>query len=205
MRKHLFVVTHGVCLLFLLAGVVAVSAQNDPRQPVETSFDITLNLLSGSTDSAQKGELPSALAPIAKQLRGQFGLSNLRLADTYIGRIGNNGTINYKSLADIEGRVQPETPSFLDWSIMGLRDIAGGQKGFYIQAFRFGARVPVRVNSGVDPTGKQMSQIQYEAIGLTVERMTVSENLPVVIGTIASPKADGGRVFLVLTVSPAGN
>jgi len=205
MRKHLFVITHGVCLLFLLAGVAVVSAQSDPQKPVETSFDVTLHVLAGSTDSGQRSDLPASLAPVAKQLRAQFGLANLRLADTYIGRIGNNGTIQYKSLADIEGRVQPETPSFLDWSIMGLRDITGPQKGFYIQAFRFGARVPVRVGGGADPAGKQMAPVQYESIGLTVERMTVGENLPVVIGTIASPKADGGRVFLVLTVSPAGN
>jgi hypothetical protein len=49
------------------------------------------------------------------------------------------------------------------------------------------------------------SPIQYEGIGLTVDRMTTNTNAPVLIGTIALPKADGGRVFLVLNVSPATN
>jgi hypothetical protein len=49
------------------------------------------------------------------------------------------------------------------------------------------------------------SPIQYEGIGLTVDRMTATMNSPVLIGTVALPKADGGRVFLVLNVSPAAN
>jgi hypothetical protein len=131
-------------------------------------------------------------------------LTSLRVADTYVGRIGNGGNINYKSLANIDTSAQPETPSFLDWTIAGLRN-ASNPNSFFMQAFRFGARVPVRVGGGADPNGKQLSVIQYESIGLNVDRLTVGENTPVLIGTIALPKADGGRVFLVLNVSPAAN
>jgi hypothetical protein len=191
--------TVAVCLLFCVVGAGA----QEQRTP-ESSFEVTLSVVSGSNDSAQKSDLPQALAPIAKQLRSNFGLTNLRLADTYVGRIGNGGNINYKSLANIDSNSQPDTPSFLDWTIAGLRN-ATGANSFFIQAFRFGARVPVRVSGGPDTNGKPLTSIQYESIGLNVDRMTVGENTPVLIGTIALPKADGGRVFLVLNVSPASN
>jgi hypothetical protein len=180
--------------LLIISLAVGTMAQN----PVESSFEVTLNVVAGSNDAAQRGELPQSLAPVAKQLRSTFGLSNLRLIDSYIGRIGNNGAMSYKSLANIDGTGQSGTPSFLDWQINGLRNTNNGvPNSVFINAFRFGARVPVVIGSN--------SPIQYESIGLSVDRMTASTNSPVLIGTVAMPKADGGRVFLVLTVSPAGN
>jgi hypothetical protein len=198
MREKLFTLTL-FSLLFLLTTLTAAAQTND--RPPETSFEVTLSVLSGSNDTGSRGELPSALGPVAKQLRSTFGLTNLRLADTYVGRIGNNGSISYKSLANIDGSGQTATPSFLDWQIAGLRNAQGGQpNNVFITAFRFGARVPVVIGPGGNT-----SPIQYEGIGLTVDRMTASMNSPILIGTVAMPKADGGRVFLVLNVSPASN
>jgi hypothetical protein len=198
MREKLFTLTL-FSLLFLLTTLTAAAQTND--RPPETSFEVTLSVLSGSNDGGSRGELPSALGPVAKQLRSTFGLTNLRLADTYVGRIGNNGSISYKSLANIDGSGQSATPSFLDWQIAGLRNAQGGQvNSVFINAFRFGARVPIVIG-----TGGNTSPIQYEGIGLTVDRMTASMNAPILIGTVAMPKADGGRVFLVLNVSPASN
>jgi hypothetical protein len=194
MRKHFNVVTIVVSLLLFSVGVFAQAA------PAESSFEVTLSVVSGSNDSSQKGELPAALSPIAKQLRSTFGFANLRLADTYVGRIGNNGSIQYKSLANIDGNGQSSTPSFLDWQIAGLRNAAGSASGVFINSFRFGARVPVMIGQSANN-----SPIQYEGIGLTVDRMTAAINSPVLIGTVAMPKADGGRVFLVLNVSPVAN
>jgi hypothetical protein len=196
-------ISFAVAALFAIA-VFTFTSPAQSSQP-ENSFEVTLSVISGSNDGG-KADLPPALSPISKQLRSSFGLTNLRLADTYVGRIGNGGNIQYKSLANIDAPAQSDTPSFLDWQIAGLRNSAPGSGvGFFIQAFRFGARVPVRVASGPDANGKPTSTIQYESIGLNVDRLTLSENAPVLIGTIALPKADGGRVFLVLTVSPAAN
>ena len=186
-----------VAVLLILAG--AILAQGESR-PIESSFEVTLSLVAGSNDSSQKGDLPAALAPIAKQLRSTFGFTNLRLADTYVGRIGNNGSIAYKSIANIDGGTQSSTPSFLDWQITGLRNAANGANSVFINAFRFGARVPVLVGQSTNST-----PIQYENIGLTVDRMTSVINSPILIGTVALPKADGGRVFLVLNVNPVTN
>jgi hypothetical protein len=191
MRQPFKLITGGVCILFFAAAVLA---QTDVRPP-ESSFEVTLSIISGSNETG-KTDLPSSFAPIARQLRANFGLTNLHLADTYVGRIGNGGNIQYKSLANIDAASTSATPSFLDWTIAGLRNAAGSNSVF-IQSFRFGARVPVAIGAG--------SPIQYEQIGLNVDRITAVENSPVLIGTIALPKADGGRVFLVLNVSPVTN
>src|SRR4051812_34001462 len=200
MRKPLSIVTVAFCGLIFAAGGIGQTEQ----RATESSFEVTLSVVSGSNDSSQKNDLPQSLGPIAKQLRGSFGLTNLHLADTYVGRIGNGGNIQYKSLANIDNTAAIDTPSFLDWTIAGLRN-SSSANSFFIQSFRFGARVPVRVSSGPDSSGKSSSSIQYESIGLNVDRMTVGQNSPVLIGTIALPKADGGRVFLVLNVTPTSN
>jgi len=196
MRKPFLFITVTASLLLSAIGVFA---QADQRVPAEPSFEVTLSVVTGTSDPAQKSDLPQNLSGIAKQIRSSFGLTNLKLSDSYIGRIGNNGTISYKSVAAIDGRPQTDTPSFLDWHIAGLKNTAaaGGANAFSILQFNFGARVPVAIGGS--------SPVQYEAIGLSVDRMTVPENSPVLIGTIALPKADGGRVFLVLNVSPASN
>ena len=204
MRQPLPIIAILACFLFLFSySPTSIYAQGDARPQAESSFEVMLSIVAGSNEPTQKNELPAALAPIAKQLRASFGFNSFRLADTYIGRVGNNGTISYKSLADINGRDQQDTPSFLDWNIVKLNNMAGANT-FFIQAFQFGARVPVRISGPPDPSGKMTSSIQYESLGLTVDRLTVGANSPVLIGTIALPRTDG-RVFLVLTISPAAN
>ena len=41
--------------------------------------------------------------------------------------------------------------------------------------------------------------------GPLTDRMTAAINSPILIGTVAMPKADGGRLFLVLNVNPVVN
>ena len=198
MRTRFFIV---LILLSLLVLVSSSFAQGEQRPVPESSYEVTLSVVSGSNDASQKGALPSLLSPIEKQLRSTFGFTNFRIADTYVGRIGNNGNIQYKSIANIDAAPRSDTPSFLDWQIAGLRNTANGpQNGVYMASFRFGARVPVVIGPSANS-----APVQYEQIGLTVDRMTASINSPVLIGTVALPKADGGRVFLVLNVSPVTN
>ena len=132
MRRHFFVITISISLLIFAGGIFAQGEQR-PAAPIESSFEITLSVVAGSNDTAQRGELPQALAPVSRQLRAAYGLSNLRLVDSYIGRIGNNGAMSYKSLANIDGNTQSNTPSFLDWQIAGLRNAANGaaEQRFY--------------------------------------------------------------------------
>ena len=205
-QRLLFVIAVSI-LSFMCLSSGAVMAQSEPvRTPVETSYEVTLNVVTGSNDSSQKSELPQNLSAIAKQLKANFGFGSFRIVDSYLGRLGNNGAIQYKSLTDIAGRQPQDVPSFLDWQISGLKAISagGGPDSFFINTFRFGARVPIRTSSNFDSAGKPLTSVVYESIGLTVDRMTLGQNSPVLIGTIALPNALD-RIFLVLTVKPANN
>jgi hypothetical protein len=52
--------------------------------------------------------------------------------------------------------------------------------------------------------GKASDVVNYESVGLVVNRLAIPENRPTMIGTISLPKTSG-TVFLVLTVKPAVN
>jgi hypothetical protein len=210
MRQPLFILK----LLFslILFGLSAtVFAQSDPvvkADPVvrDSSYDVMLHVLAGSNDTSQKGELPQGFAQITRQLKGTFGYTNFRVVNTYIGRLGNNGTIQYQSIANNFGADPLERPVFLDWQLQGLRSIAatGGPNGFQIQGFHFGAKIPIRTSSGLDANGKAVSVFNYESIGLNVNRMSINQGQPVLIGTMELPQTTG-TMFLVLSVNPVEN
>jgi hypothetical protein len=193
-------------LALLFFSVATVMAQPETRAAAEANYEITLNVLAGSNDQSERGELPPALSSISRQLKSSFGYSNFRMINTYLGRIGSGGNIEYKSLADIFGREQQaqDAPTFLEWRIGNLRPAGpGAADPFLMNQFRFGARVPVRM-SGVDPAGKPVQSVNYESLGLNVDRLGIPVNSPALIGTISLPRADG-TVFLILTVKPVGN
>ena len=199
-----FRVSAAFALLSVFAS--AVLSQTETRGSVEQSYEVTLNVFAGSNDPAQRSQLPASFSAISRQLKSSFGYSGFRMINTYLGRLGSGGNIEYKSLADIFDRdQQQDAPAFLEWRITGLRPSAtGGQNAFQINAFRFGARIPVRMTSGLDPAGKPRPDVNYESVGLNVDRLGIPENAPALIGTIALPRADG-TVFLILTVKPVAN
>ncbi len=173
-------------------------------QQADASYNVSLNLVIGSNDGASKGELPAELAAVSKQIRSSFQFSNYRVANTLIGRISNNGTFQYQSVANIsEKEPLPASPTFLDWSLVNLKSMpnAKGQMGFQAQTFRFGARVPV-VTGSHQENGKTTDSVNYESIGLSLQRLGITENMPTVVGTLTLP-GTSGTIFLIMTVKSA--
>jgi hypothetical protein len=193
---------------FLIAAILLIAAsvsfsQTEPRPAPEPSYELMLQVVIGS-NTGEKAELPQTLAALTRHLRDDFGFTNYRVANTFVGRLANSGNIEYKSVSDVFGREsQGDAPTFLAWSLGGFRTFAdtGGRNAFSAQAFRFGARVPVRVQSR-DEAGRTASAISYEPIGLTVNRLGLVERTPTLIGTLSLPKAEG-TMFLIATVRPA--
>lgn len=186
----------------MVSAALTSYGQGDARPPIEPSYQVSLQLVIGSSDAAARGELPANLSTISKELRSTFAFSNYRLAGTFLGRISNAGNFEYKSVTNIFGKDTPLNPqTFLEWSVANFRTgpTAKGPAGFQAQAFRFGARVPVSTGSFKDETGKVSSPIAYEAIGLNLSRVGLPENTPTLIGTLNLPGADG-TIFLVMTV-----
>jgi hypothetical protein len=184
--------------LLSILFVSASSAQNDLR--IEPSYDVVLQIVIGGDDKAANQPLPSSLSSIAKQLKGNYSFSEYRLANTYVGRIANGGSFDFKSISNVFGRpADNETPSFLEWSLGGLRSgqSASGKNDLMLQAFRFGARVPIRTTR--EDGGKQFAIFNYEPIGLNSARITLAENTPTLLGSLSLPNADNA-MFLVLTL-----
>ena len=173
-------------------------------QQIEASYNVSLNLVIGSNDGTTRTELPAELAAVSKQIKSSFQFSNYRVANTLIGRISNGGTFQYQSVANMSDKEPlPASPTFLDWSLVNLRNMPNGkgQAGFQAQSFRFGARVPV-ITGSHEENGKSTPNINYESIGLSLQKIGLSENVPTVVGTLTLP-GTSGTIFLIMTVKSA--
>ena len=192
-----------ICLMF----VSATFAQTDPRYKIEPNYEAVLHVVIGSGEASQDAGLPQALSNISKQLRTNFAFTNYKLVNTYLGRIANTGNFDYKGIANIYAQEQvTDTPSFLDWRLIDLRSSqsAAGQSIFQMQSFQFGARVPIKTASTQGEDGKTSTTINYEYVGLKLDKISFTENSPTLIGTLSLPKTSG-TMFLVLTVKSVGN
>jgi hypothetical protein len=199
-QKRLFSLLN-YSLLFLITSI-SISAQ--PLQPAESNYDATLHVLVASGQGSTGTELPQSLSSVSRQVKNEFGVSNLRLINTYLGRMTDQGSLEQKGVSNAyTPEPQPGSPSFLDWNLVGLRTSQGsnGQDTLQFQSFRFGARIPVRI--GVVQDERAPAPVNYESIGLTLQRLNLRENSPTLIGTLIQPKTDA-TLFLVLTVKDAG-
>jgi hypothetical protein len=193
-------------MLIVLCGASTFFAQADPNLRPEQSYEAVLQVVLGVNDASVKTDIPQNLSTISKQLRDNYSFPSYRLANTFIGRVTNNGTLEYRSVSDIFGQPSDqEIPVFLEWTLGRLQSLpgTGGQPVMNAQPFRFGARVPVRTGPRT-AEARANEVINYEQVGLTVNRVSVPENRPTLIGTLALPKTTG-TMFLVLTVRPTGN
>ena len=201
--KHVLLSLPIVASIFLLTAL-SVQAQSDASRPkIEPSFEAVLQVIVGSNDTAEGIALPASLRGVSGALKTNYGFSNYRLYNTLIGRIGNNGTLEYKSVSSSVGNLaDSDTPTFFEWTLGNLNAAANvkGQAA-YQATFRFGARVPVKVSTLKDDSGKTFSSVNYEPVGLTVNRLSLTEGTPTLIGSLSLPKTTG-TLFLVLTVHP---
>ena len=189
--------------VFVLCLIVISSAALYGQQ-VEPSYEISLQLVIGSSDTADRSELPTELAAVSRQLKRRYSFASYKVATTFLGRISNTGTFQYQSVANISGKeYTPGSPTFLDWSVSEFRSMptSKGQTGFQAQSFRFGAKVPV-VTGAREEAGKSSPIINYESIGLSLNKIGLSENVPTLIGTINLP-GTSGTICLVMTVRSA--
>ncbi|MBX7053730.1 MAG: hypothetical protein K1X36_02160 [Pyrinomonadaceae bacterium] len=187
-------------LLIIAIMAVAALAQTETKPQTDRDLDLTLQVLTAGSEPGSRAELPSNLASVARQLKAELGIANLRLASTFLGRTSTNGGFEYKSITEsLSPAADGEPPTFLEWSVNGVRT---GGSGIYAQSFRFGARVPVKMPSLRDDGGKAAPMFNFESIGLSVGRLGMPEDQPILIGSLSLPKQNT-TLFLVLTVRAA--
>jgi hypothetical protein len=198
-------------LTFMFVAAVAVFggrvsfAQGEAKPaPNDTSYEAMLFVVLGTNEAAPGAELPKSIAGVTRQLRDNFSFNNYRVLNTYVGRLADNGSISYKSAASLENSVdrQLDSPTFLEWSIGNLRssDVRQSGDALIMQTFSFGARVPIR-RPLMGEGDKAVHTVNYESVGLNMNRLGVNRNTPTLVGTISLPQT-AGTVFLVLSVRP---
>ena len=193
--------------IFLLIFAITALAQIDTKAQPDSNYEAVLHVILGSSEAGQGGALPKSLSGISNQLKANFTFSNYKLVNTYLGRIANAGNLEYKSMANIYGQEQEgDSPSFLEWRLSGFKrlDDAAGRSVFQVQSFRFGARVPIKFTNYRDESGKSPLTVNYESLGISLDKLSFAENSPTLIGTLSLPKTSG-TVFVVLTVKSLEN
>ena len=190
-----------VSLLFFIGCLSAAGQTDSVSQNAEPSYEVSLQIVIGSNDATARGvDLPASLSAISRQLKDNFAFSRYRLANTFLGRVSNNGNIEYKSVSNLLGQDSDlESQTFLDWSVIGLRRM---ENMFHAKAFRFGARIPVRTGTLKDESGKINPVVNYEPVGLSMTMIGLPANKPTLVGTIGLPR-ENGTIFVVATVRPA--
>lgn len=191
-----------VFLFLLVLSAANVFAQSDAKpQQNETCYEVVLQVLIASNDPNAKNAVPATLTNSIKKLKTLYAYSDYRVSAIFLQRTSN--TIEYKSLLnDFNQNSDKAIPVFLDWQLRGLRKLPG-QNTLQFDVFRFGARVPVTTTIK-DDTGKTSSAIAYDSIGITTSRLSLNENEPTIVGSLATSKPDE-LMFLVLTVTPVGS
>jgi hypothetical protein len=168
--------------------------ENQPKQ-AEPSYEIVLQTLIASNDTAVKSAVPQTLSNVVKKLKANYSFSDYHLTSTYLERVTNTANFEFKGVSSVSDQNQENyAPLFSEWSLGVLRSLPNekGRNSIQFQRFRFGQRVPVKTSAGV---------VNYEQIGLTLDKLSLPENIPTIIGSLATSKPEE-LMFLVLTVKP---
>lgn len=189
-----------VCLLSL----PNIFAQTPPvKSQANANYEVILQTVIGSNNADNKTDVSQTLSGVIKKLKANYSYSNFRLSSTFLQRIADGGTIDFKTFLAGENSANKllNTPSFLVWTLSRLESLpnAKGQNSIQFQSFRFGQQVPVETQTSKDENGKTNSVFDYEIVGLTLQKFSLIENAQTVIGSIPTSKPDE-LLFLILTV-----
>ncbi len=189
-----------VLFLFALSSTNATAQTENKPPTAEQCYEVVLQLLTASNGASDKNAVSPALAGVVKRLKTLYAFSDYRLTTTFLQRTANN--IEYKSLiSDFNTDADKNAPVFSDWSLRNLRALpdSQGRETIQLDNFRFGAQIPVTVQTVKVEDGKSPSVISYESIGISNSRFSLRENEPTIVGSLATSKTDE-LMFLILTV-----
>jgi hypothetical protein len=174
--------------LFLCFNAQAFAQENKDVKLAEPSYEVLLQVLVASNADDGK-QMPASLGNVVKKLKTTFPFTDYRLTATYLNRVENGGTIESRGI--IQETNSSSTPSFQNWSLLGVKKVtdAGGQNLIQFGSFQFGSRIPVQTGQSV----------QYDDTGLKINRLNLAENTPTIVGTLNASKTNE-LIVLVMTV-----
>jgi hypothetical protein len=177
--------------LFLCFDAPTFAQETRDVKLAETSYEVVLQVLVAS-NAGDNNQMPSSLGNVVKKLKSTFPFTDYRLTATYLSRVENGGNIENRGV--IQETSASTTPTFQDWSIIGLKRVtdAGGQNLVQAGTFQFGTKFPIQLGQNAG----------YENTGLKINRLNLAENTPTIIGTMNASKTNE-LIVLVLTVRPS--
>jgi hypothetical protein len=193
-----------VCLLNLTSSSFAQSNVATKTQ-IEPSYEVVLQTLIASNLATNKSDVPQSLSGVVKKIKTDYSYPSFRLGSTFLQRVSNSGTVELRSVSNETYANQERSYSvFSELTLTNLQNLpdAKGQNSIQFQNLRFGQRIPIVMTTIRDDSGKSNPVVNYEQIGLTLQRFNVAENTPTIVGSLSTTKPDE-LMFLVLTVRPA--
>lgn len=193
-HKRLFFILLVILIAFMSN---AVFAQSDPRAVADTTYEVTLHVL--STSRSKKSEVPSSLATAVKKLRSSIEISDLALEATYLER--TSGAVYYKGPRSLmPAGQQPGVDNYCEWGFRFARGAGGESPAIIVDGFRFGTRMPVAVGTE-RPDGTKPS-ISFEWLGITDARFKLNDGEPTLVASLIGP-SPSEMIFVYLTVRAA--
>lgn len=173
---------------FIVFCLSDIYAQQPPKKTAEPSFEVILQTVVASNNAVGKSAVPQSLSGIVKKLKSDFSFSDYRLTSTFMQRVLNKGSFEFKSVNYDDGQPEPKTIAYSEWIISSLQNLIdeNGIDLIQIQDFRFSQRLPIKSS---------------EQVGLTTS-FSLAKNTPTIIGCI-TPSNQGELTFLILTVKSA--
>lgn len=171
-------------IVFCLSGIYA---QQPPKKTAEPSFEVILQTVVASNNAVEKSAVSQSLSGIVKKLKSDFSFSDYRLTSTFMQRVLNKGSFEFKSVNYDDGQPEPKTIAYTEWRITDLQNLTdeNGIDLIQIQGFRLSQRLPIKSN---------------EQVGLTTS-FSLMKNTPTIVGYVTISNR-GELTFLILTVKP---
>ena len=193
------------CFVCLLSLTNAFAQTPSNRNQIEPSNEVILQTLIASNGANNKSDIPQMLSGAVKKLKANYSYLNYRLGATFYQRVANNGAVELKSVSSETLPNQEGNYSiFSEWTFNYLQNLPDdkGQNSIQLQNFRFGQRIPIVASRVVDAAGRTSSVVNYEQVGLTIQKLSLPENVPTIVGSLTTTKPDE-LMFLILTVKSA--
>lgn len=180
-------------------GAVSGGARTVAGTPANLNLDLQVQLLVASNTGSEPGALPNGLGGVAREIRSNLNVGQVRLGATLSHRIEVNTRLEVSGvatafLASPTSNAQ-YTPTFYNYGVQSIKLVDAGTTNEMLQLnpFRFSLNVPVQTGA---PKADGQPSINYQNVGVTTHA-TIRIGEPTIIGTLNTGRPDETLVLVV--------